>query len=365
MASEPISNLNGGVETVTVDAADLLAIVDVSDTTQAPTGTTKPIAISKLTTFFNSALSFLSSVNLGYTASPTNGTVTNDGGTDSTIPLFDTASTNAGLVAGSNGATTTFLRADGTWAAAGGGNTIYNANDTLTGNRTVSLGAFGLGIGAAPVAGKALRVGGDMQVDGFLQLPASHGEKIKIFPGANGISTQTSRYEFYTLGSSVEFIFGLGATGAMTDMVKIGGGTGTLTLTGNGSSATILNGTGNSIITGKGTFGQVSAGSGLGDKIFVYEAGNVGFGIQTGKFQQITQAAGSIDFVWGKGTSAALTELMTLDAGTGDLNLQVGSYAIGGTTGITETLNFGGGTSGQVASITVTGGIITSRTLVP
>ena len=129
MAAEPISNLNGGVETVTVDAADLLATVDVSDTTQAPTGTTKPIAISKLTTFFNSALSFLSSVNLGYTASPTNGTVTNDGGTDSTIPLFDTATTNAGLVAGSNGATTTFLRADGTWAAASGGSGVCGISD--------------------------------------------------------------------------------------------------------------------------------------------------------------------------------------------------------------------------------------------
>jgi len=65
MQAEPISNLNGGVEPTTLDAADQLAIVDKSDTTQAPTGTTKPVALSKLVTFFNSSLSFLSSVPSG------------------------------------------------------------------------------------------------------------------------------------------------------------------------------------------------------------------------------------------------------------------------------------------------------------
>ena len=117
MAAEPITNLNGGVEPASLDATDKIAVVDVSDTTQAPTGTTKPSSLSKLTTFFNSALTFLSSVNLGYTASPTDGTVTNDGGTNSTIPLFDT--TNAGLVGGSGGSATDFLSADGTWKAVG------------------------------------------------------------------------------------------------------------------------------------------------------------------------------------------------------------------------------------------------------
>ncbi len=57
--------------------------------------------------------------NLGYTAST--GVITNSGGTDATISLFATGSTNRGLVIGSNGlGNTYFLRADGTWAVAPG-----------------------------------------------------------------------------------------------------------------------------------------------------------------------------------------------------------------------------------------------------
>ena len=40
-------------------------------------------------------------------------------GTDATLPLF--TSTEAGLVDASGGGTSNFLRADGTWAAPGGG----------------------------------------------------------------------------------------------------------------------------------------------------------------------------------------------------------------------------------------------------
>ncbi|NCW68659.1 MAG: hypothetical protein EBV86_08820 [Marivivens sp.] len=57
--------------------------------------------------------------NLGYTAAPSQGTVTSDTGTDATVPVFD--STNAGLVGGSGGGTTNFLRADGTWTTPAGG----------------------------------------------------------------------------------------------------------------------------------------------------------------------------------------------------------------------------------------------------
>ena len=61
----------------------------------------------------------------------------------------------------------------------------------------------------------------------------------------------------------------------------------------------------------------------------------------------------------------------TSGSDTGDAIQAIGSfhtnvgYKVGATTGINETLTFGGGTSGEVLTITVTGGIITSRTLVP
>ena len=44
---------------------------------------------------------------------------TSDTGTDATLTAFN--STQAGLAPASGGGTTNFLRADGTWAAAGGG----------------------------------------------------------------------------------------------------------------------------------------------------------------------------------------------------------------------------------------------------
>lgn len=42
-----------------------------------------------------------------------------------------------------------------------------------------------------------------------------------------------------------------------------------------------------------------------------------------------------------------------------------GNIIVNGNTGLTETLTFGGGASGEVATITFNSGIATSRTLVP
>ena len=57
--------------------------------------------------------------NLSYTASTRVLAIDGTGSTDATLPLF--TSTDPGLVPLSGGGTTKFLRADGTWAAAGGG----------------------------------------------------------------------------------------------------------------------------------------------------------------------------------------------------------------------------------------------------
>lgn len=88
---------------------------------------------------------------LGYTESTR--LLTSSTGADVTLPLFDTASSNAGLVPGSStGGTTNFLRADGTWAAPpggspGGSDTHIQFNDggafggdaDLTYNKTTNL----------------------------------------------------------------------------------------------------------------------------------------------------------------------------------------------------------------------------------
>jgi hypothetical protein len=54
---------------------------------------------------------------LGYTAATR--VLTSSTGADVTLPLF--TSSDAGLVSGSGGGTSNFLRADGTWAAPAGG----------------------------------------------------------------------------------------------------------------------------------------------------------------------------------------------------------------------------------------------------
>lgn len=48
MANEIISGLNGGVALTTPAAGDLLPITDISDTTEAATGTTKKITVANL-----------------------------------------------------------------------------------------------------------------------------------------------------------------------------------------------------------------------------------------------------------------------------------------------------------------------------
>ena len=58
--------------------------------------------------------------NLTYTAGTR--VIASDTGTDATLPLV--TSGDAGLAPASGGGTTNFLRADGTWAAAGGGSPI-------------------------------------------------------------------------------------------------------------------------------------------------------------------------------------------------------------------------------------------------
>jgi hypothetical protein len=82
--------------------------------------------------------------NLTWTAATR--TVASDTGTDAIISLF--TSTDAGLTPSSGGGATNFLRADGTWEAPSV-NSIYTADDTLTGERYLNSGGYDLILGDA------------------------------------------------------------------------------------------------------------------------------------------------------------------------------------------------------------------------
>lgn len=78
--------------------------------------------------------------NLGYTASTRVLSIDGTGSTDATLPLF--TSTEPGLVPLSGGGTSNFLRADGTWAAAGGSGSSQWTTDTygITYSNNVGIG---------------------------------------------------------------------------------------------------------------------------------------------------------------------------------------------------------------------------------
>lgn len=113
----------------------------------------------------------LGTTNLSYTAAPAQGTVTSDTGTDATVPVFD--STNAGLVGGSGGGSTNFLRADGTWHAPpgvmAGADTQVQFNDNggaggdtgLTFNKTTNE----LTVGVSNADPGTATVKGDLNLD--------------------------------------------------------------------------------------------------------------------------------------------------------------------------------------------------------
>lgn len=69
----------------------------------------------------------------------------------SLLDLFDTSTTTKGLVPGSNGAISNFLRGDGTWASTGGSGSVTNiaTNNGVTGGPITTTGTIGLAAMAA------------------------------------------------------------------------------------------------------------------------------------------------------------------------------------------------------------------------
>ena len=149
MATETISGLNGGVPLTTPAAGDKIPITDVSDTTEAPTGTTKFIAVSDLVTggvvpddsVTNAKLANMAQATIKGRASgagtgdPTDLTGTQAtaildavvgdsgaGGTKGLVPAPGAGDTSAGK----------FLKADGTFAVPSGTGAETGANSDIT-----------------------------------------------------------------------------------------------------------------------------------------------------------------------------------------------------------------------------------------
>jgi hypothetical protein len=114
-------------------ATDTLNVVGSGLITTSATGKTLTIASNQIATG-----SILGRVTAG------TGNIETLTGTQATTLLDVFTSSLKGLAPASGGGTTNFLRADGTWAAAGGGTTIYTGDGTLTSARTLTHGGFNL-----------------------------------------------------------------------------------------------------------------------------------------------------------------------------------------------------------------------------
>ncbi len=90
MATEVISGLNGGVQILTIANGDLLAGTDVSDTTEAPTGTTKPVSRKTLITLATATKT------TDYTTTDDDDVLFLNSATDKTLSLIAGASRAAG-----------------------------------------------------------------------------------------------------------------------------------------------------------------------------------------------------------------------------------------------------------------------------
>jgi len=111
------------------------------------------------------------STDLGYTPAANQGTVTSSNGNSAILPEF--TNTEAGLVSGSGGGTTNYLRADGTWSTPAGvpagSDTQVQFNDGgvaggdtgLTFDKTTNA----LTVGASTVDGGSAKIYGDIDLD--------------------------------------------------------------------------------------------------------------------------------------------------------------------------------------------------------
>lgn len=107
------------------------------------------------------------------------------------LDLFSTSTTTKGLVPGSNGATTAYLRGDGTWATiSGDGNGIYSGSGTIATNAVATL-----------PSSSAFTIDFSDAADGFYINDATGQVKITNKAGQASVSVSSSGVDLTTAGS--------------------------------------------------------------------------------------------------------------------------------------------------------------------
>jgi hypothetical protein len=171
--------VNGTTGTASATTAtDTLNVVGSGLITTSATGKTLTIASNQIAT---------GSI-LGRVTAST-GNIETLTGTQATTLLDVFTSSLKGLVPASGGGTTNFLRADGTWAAAGGGTTIYTGNGTLSSARTLTHGGFNLDFIGSTYTNRFTSAGRLLlgtTTDASYNLYAVSGGVTSYFRGGNG-----------------------------------------------------------------------------------------------------------------------------------------------------------------------------------
>jgi len=190
--------------------------------------------------------------NLSYTASTRVLAIDGTGSTDATLPTFATNSTNAGLVNGSNSATSNFLRGDNTWQAVDISNTNEIELPTQTGNNGKYLTTNGTAPSWATIS--ALTGSGTAGHIPYFSSGSALTSNANLFwDAANyrlgiGTATPSNQFHVYKSGAALGLIEGT-TVGAM----EVKGG--------DYSGYTLSNGTGNYYI-------QYKVGANDGLKIY-------------------------------------------------------------------------------------------------
>lgn len=320
------------------------------------------------------AAGFLSSVDLGYTASTR--TVTNTGGADTVLPLF--TDTEAGLVPLSGGGTTNFLRADGTWATVAGSDSIYTASGTVFAGAVATMAdTVGLEFKAFNTTPTAtiLKASNSTGTTDVLTLQ-NQGLTIDGFISIDGGSTSVMRStnDFWILNDT-----GLTAQNLYSGGIAIGANYGSISPPTNGLYSQGDVGIGVLVPTEKlDVAGRVKASTGFetGNN-YIYSTNELQLLNSTGVLAQGSKMASLvIHNNYGPNTAPTNGAYILGDVGiginpptekldvAGNINTS-GVYKVGGTSGLSATYTFGGGGSGDIATMTFTGGILTAITTVP
>lgn len=324
----------------------------------------------------------LSSANGGITI--TSGSpITSSGTIAITSNLFSTAATTQGDVPGSNGATTSFLRGDGTWATPAGAATLNstlvgygNGSNVLTGTsdftwtdstHTLSLEAgsstptiLGSTQGGLTITGGAANAGtfispGPLTIQGTASSSGgtSIGGNVVINGGTSATTTGGSIVLQTQVGTGSALVqrFVVNSVGAFgiggTTVANAAYGTSGQVLTSGGSGAiptwatppagsSITGSTGASGGTASVTGGTATAGT--GGAVTLTSTAGVG----------TNQAGGAMTLSTGAATGSGTAGAFGLTSGAG------GSTGTGGN--ITITSGAGGSTSGAAGVITLSGG---------